>query len=133
MSNRLLKLACGFIATIFAACTSSTESVSSEFIARVDSVSGPTAVSGGIAAEQHLWGTVGPKGCTIFKEVRSTRVASTMDVTVIGEHVAGATCSSGSVSLNGLDVHIEPLILNDFSLVVHQPDGSKLVRRIYGE
>jgi hypothetical protein len=105
----------------------------SEFTIRVDSITGPTAVSGGVAAEQRLWGVVGPSGCTSFKEIRTTRVPLTMDVTVIGERDGNVACRSGSSTLNGVVVRIEPLIMYDFALIVHQPDGSTLVRRIYGE
>ena len=115
------------------ACSSVTDAPVSEFTVRVDSITGPTAVSGGIAAEQRLWGVVGPSGCTSFKEIRTTRVPSTLDVTVIGERDANVACRSGSSTLDGVVVRIEPLILYDFALIVHQPDGSTLVRRIYGE
>ena len=115
------------------ACSSSTDPASGEFIIRVDSISGPNAVSGGIAAEQSLWGVVGSSGCTAFKELRTTRVAQRMDVTVIGLRLGGAPCFADSLPLKGVIVRIEPLILQDFQLVVHEPDGSTLVRRIYGE
>jgi hypothetical protein len=112
---------------------SSTTAIRAEFVVRVDSISGPTAVSGGIPAQQRLWGTVGPAGCTAFKELRTTRVPSQMDVTVIGERV-DATCAFGATTaLNGLVVQIEPPILGNFLLVVHQPDGSALQRSILGE
>jgi hypothetical protein len=114
------------------ACASTT-AIRAEFVVRVDSISGPTAVSGGIPAQQRLWGTVGPAGCTAFKELRTTRLSSQMDVTVIGER-ADATCASGATAaLNGLVVQIEPPILGNFLFVVHQPDGSALQRSILGE
>jgi hypothetical protein len=115
------------------ACQSVTDVLPSEFTVRVDSITGPTAVSGGIAAEQRLWGVVGPNGCTSLKLIRAVRVPSALDVTVIGERNANVACQSGSVALNGVVVRIEPLILNLFEFRVHQPDGSTLVRRIYGE
>jgi hypothetical protein len=114
------------------ACASTT-AIRAEFVVRVDSISGPTAVSGGIPAQQRLWGTVGPAGCTAFKELRTTRLPSQMDVTVIGERVDGACASGAPTALNGLVVQIEPLILGNFLLVVHQPDGSTLQRSILGE
>jgi hypothetical protein len=114
------------------ACTSTT-AIGAEFVVRVDSISGPTAVSGGIAAEQRLWGTVGPAGCAAFKELRTTRVPSQMDVTVIGDRVDAACASGATTTLNGLVVQIEPPILGNFLLVVHQPDGSTLQRSILGE
>jgi hypothetical protein len=130
---RLLSLACAVTAAMAIACTSVTDVPVSEFTVRVDSITGPTAVSGGIATEQRLWGLVGPSGCTSLTQIRMTRVSSTMDVTVIGQRDGNVACRSGSTTLNGVVVRIEPLILFDFMLIVHQPDGSTLVRRIYGE
>lgn len=133
MFSRLAAL-CGVVVAIACiACGSTTEAPTSDFTIRVDSISGPTAVSGGIAAEQRLWGVVGAGGCTAFKALSTTRVPSRLDVTVIGEHVPGGACRQDTVTLGGLVVRIEPIIPEDFSLVVHQPDGSTLVRRILGE
>ena len=38
-----------------------------------------------------------------------------------------------TVTLNGVVLRLEPPIANDFMIVVHQPDGSVLTRRIFGE
>jgi hypothetical protein len=132
-TRTLSQFVCAVTAATAIACTSVTDVPLSEFTVRIDSITGPTAVSGGVAAEQRLWGVVGPSGCTSFKEIRATRVPSAMDVTVIGQRDGNAACRSGSSTLNGAVVRIEPLILYDFMLIVHQPDGSSLVRRIYGE
>ena len=115
------------------ACSSATEPSSPDFTVRVDSISGPNAVSGGIAANAFLWGTVGPNGCTMLKELQTTRAPSQIDVTVIGKRVAGASCAAGSLSLSGAVLRLDPPITYDFMIVVHQPDGSTLTRRIYGE
>jgi hypothetical protein len=118
---------------VLTACTSATATLPAEFTVRVDSISGPTAVSGGAAWQQQLWGTVGPSGCTTFKELRTTRAATQMDVTVIGQRVDGAACGAGSALLNGLAVTVGPTIATHFTLVVHQPNGSTLSRSILSE
>ena len=115
------------------ACRSVTEPSSPEFTIRVDSITGPNAVSGGVAANSLLWGTVGPNGCTAFKELQTTRVAARIDATVIGARIAGAACTTGTVALSGVVLRLDPPIANDFMIVVHQPDGSVLTRRIFGE
>lgn len=133
LPRRLSQFACAVTVATVVACASVTDAPAPEFTVRVDSITGPTAVSGGVAAEQRLWGVVGPNGCTSFKEIRTSRVPSAMDVTVIGERDGRMACRSGSNTLSGLVVRIEPSITYDFALIVHQPDGSLLARRIYGE
>ncbi|HVT38625.1 MAG TPA: hypothetical protein VHE78_06265 [Gemmatimonadaceae bacterium] len=115
------------------ACGSVTGSKSAEFTIAVDSITGPTAVSGGGAFESRLWGVVGPSGCYRFKELRTTRVPAQIDVTVIGELMSGVACTQVFVTLGGVTLRVEPIIPNDFRIVVHQPNGSTLVRRIAGE
>jgi hypothetical protein len=115
------------------ACHVITDTVSLDFTIHVDSITGPNAVSGGIAANAYLWGAAGSNGCTRFKELRTTRKPSQIDVTVVGEHVSGASCLGGTALVAGVELRLEPPILNDFLIVVHQPDGTTLTRRIYGE
>ena len=115
------------------ACHATSEPPSADFSIRVDSITGPNAVSGGVAANAYLWGTVGPNGCTAFKELQTTRVTSRIDVTVVGARVAGAGCTPGTVALNAQVLRLEPPIAYDFMIVVHQPDGTVLTRRIFGE
>lgn len=123
----------GALATaLLVACGSATATAPGEFTIRIDSVAGPNAVSGGVTIQQWLWATVGPNGCTSFKEVRSTRVRDTLDLAVIGQR-SDATCLSGNASLSGMVLNIAPPVGYNFMVIVHQPDGSTLVKRIYGE
>lgn len=132
-SRHALLIGSAFITVAVMGCGAVTEASSTDFTVHVDSITGPNAVSGGIAWDNFLWGTVGPSGCTTFKELRTTRVTAQIDVTVVGERVAGASCRSGTLTLNGMVLRLEPIIPNNFMIVVHQPDGSTLTRRIYGE
>ena len=128
-----LLVACAFIVGGTLACRSVTEPSSPDFPIRVNSITGPNAVSGGVAANSFLWGTVGPSGCTAFKALQTTRVTARIDATVIGARIAGAACTTGTVALNGVVLRLESPIAYDFMIVVHQPDGSVLTRRIFGE
>ena len=114
-----------------AGCSNATAPV--EFTIHVDSISGPTAISGGAAFEARLWGTVGSTGCSAFKELRTTRVPSQLDVTVIGQRIDGVPCTQAFVPLDGVVLRIEPVIPPGFRIVVHQEDGSVLLRAIYSE
>lgn len=123
------------VVLIAASCGDSLLPGTTEFVIHIDSVTGPTAVSGGVAFESRLWGPVGPDGCWSFKELRTTRVPAQVDVTVIGQHVqdAGIACTEMPVGLNGVVLRVDPIIPSSFSIVVHQPDGSTLMRRVLGE
>lgn len=114
------------------ACHSATEPASSEYTIRIDSVSGNNTVSGGVATNAFLWGVVGPGGYTAFKELRTTRIPSRVDVAVIGQRLSAAPPLPDAVPLNGVPCKIQPPIPNDFQMGVHQPDGTTLVRRVYG-
>ena len=110
----------------------------SELVIHVDSVTGPTAVSGSVAFESRLWGHVGPDGCWSFKELRTTRVAAQVDVTVIGQHIDGAgppgiACLDMPVALDGVMLRVDPIVPNPFAIIVHEPDGSTIVRKILAE
>lgn len=128
-----LLFVCAALIVTATACGSVTDAMSSDFTVHVDSITGPNAVSGGIAANAFLWGTVGPSGCTRLSELRVLRSPSQVDATVVGERVGGAACADGTVTLKGLVLKLDPPISYDFLIVVHQPDGSTLTRRIYGE
>lgn len=119
-------------AAVMAGCGSTSISAPREFVIHVDSITGPTAISGGVAFESRLWGTVGPNGCSAFKELRTARVPEQIDVTVVGQQSDGI-CTQAIVRLDGVVLRVEPVIPFTFRIVVHQEDGSVLVRRIYSE
>lgn len=106
-----------------------------EFVIHVDSITGPTAVSGGAAFEQQLWGFVGPDGCYSFTGFQLDRVPTRLDLTAKGTHHTGSgLCTQAVVFLRGQTVRIEPLIpVGVFTIAVHQPDGTVLTRVIHSE
>jgi hypothetical protein len=118
---------------IAASCSLDVPPGRTSFIVLVDSITGPTAVSGGVAFESRLWGSIGPNGCFSLKELNTTRVPAQVDVTVIGLLTHAELCTQAPVALDGAILRVEPIIPSSFAIVVHQPDGSLLVRRIVGE
>ena len=127
-SSVLVAAASLFIGVV--SCTSPSDS--NTFTIKVDSITGPNAVSGGIAFENTLWGTIGPNGCYHFLTLSTSRSPSQIDVTVIGEKSNGSICTQQLPLLREV-LRVEPIVPNAFFIVVHQPDGSTLSRRIYGE
>jgi len=103
-----------------------------EFVVQIDSLSGPTAVSGGAAFEQFLFGGLGPDGCYHLKAVLLTQSTTNADITVVGEHTSGGSvmCPASPVGLEGRPVKFTPPVTDPFTIRVHQPNGAVLTRII---
>jgi hypothetical protein len=102
-----------------------------EFVIRIDSIGGPSAVSRSTSFQQSFYGFVGSDGCYRFKEFRVTRGATGADITVVGEHLTGGgACTQAVVFLRGEPLTIDQPISDPFTLRVHQPDGAVLTRVI---
>ena len=102
-----------------------------EFVIHVDSIGGPTTVSGSASFQQLFYGFVGSDGCYSFTEFRMTRTSTEADVTVVGEHATGGgDCTTAIVTLDGEPLTIDPPVSGPFTLRVHQPDGTVLTRVI---
>jgi hypothetical protein len=126
--------------TVLASCLASCGQISGggqtvAFVIHIDSITGPTAVSGGAAFEQQLWGHVGPNGCYSFTGFKLDRVPTRLDVTANGaRRITLDLCTQAVVDLRGEPIRIEPLIpVGLFTIAVHQPDGSLLTRVIHSE
>src|ERR1041385_6330972 len=106
-----------------------------DFVIKVDSVTGPSAVSGGIPFNVKVSGFVGGNGCFHFQEFRVDRATGTLDVTVIGrrEGDSRSLCTQNIVFLEGQPLTISPPILGPFALRFHQPDNTILTKTVYGE
>lgn len=129
-----LALALGALAYT-AACQNITSVRGQTFVIQVDSVSGPTAVSGGAKFSIYFWGTVGPNGCYSFKEFKTTRTSSALDVTLYGRNIDGAgyACPQSVTRLSGLPFEVTPPVSDPFIVTVHQADNSVLTRTIRAE
>jgi hypothetical protein len=103
----------------------------SEFVIKIDSVTGPVTVPAGAPFQQLFWGPVGSNGCFYFKEFRVTRSSTGADVSVIGEeHHGGGDCATLIVYLRDEPLTLAPPVSNPFVLRVHQPDGTILTKTI---
>ena len=105
------------------------------FVIQVDSISGPTAVSGNAAFSLGFWGTIGPNGCYSFKEFKTTRSGSTLDITLYGRSIDGAgyACPQSVARLSGVEYTVSPPVTDPFTVVVHQADNTVLTRVIRAE
>jgi hypothetical protein len=141
MMRGWIESACVFAGiTVLASCLASCGQISGggqtvAFVIHIDSITGPTAVSGGAAFEQQLWGHVGPNGCYSFTGFKLNRVPTRLDVTANGaRRITLDLCTQAVVDLRGEPIRIEPLIpVGLFTIAVHQPDGSLLTRVIHSE
>ena len=106
-----------------------------EFVIHIDSITGPTAVSGGAAFEEQVWGHIGPNGCYNFTGFQLDRVPTRLDLTAKGtRRITLDACTQMPVELHGEPLRIEPLIpVGLFTIAVHQPDGTLLTRIIHSE
>ena len=122
------------VATALAACNPLAPDTH-EYVIKVDSVAGPSAVSGGVPFTVNVYGFVGGNGCHHFQEFRVERSTGAADVTVIGrrEGDAQSLCTQNIVMLKGEPLTIAPPILGSFVLRFHQPDRSILTKTVYGE
>ena len=105
-----------------------------EFVIQVDSIAGPTAVSGNAVFQQFFYGGVGPDGCHQFKEFRVARGSTTADITVVGQEFrGGGDCTTLVVYMRGEPLTLDPPTNDPFTLRVHQRDGSVLTKIIHFE
>jgi hypothetical protein len=107
----------------------------SDYIIRVDSVTGPSAVSGGAPFTLYVHGFVGGNGCHHFQEFRVDRSTGAADITVVGrrEGDTRSVCSDNIVMLEPEPLTIAPPITDPFVVRFHQPDKTILVKTIRAE
>jgi hypothetical protein len=106
-----------------------------DYVIKVDSVTGPTAVSGGASFTVFVYGFVGGNGCHHFKEFQVARSTGAADITAIGhrEGDSGSLCTQNIVLLVAEPLTIAPPIPDPFVLRFHQPDRTILSRTIRAE
>src|SRR3954462_12051134 len=104
-----------FAAVTLTACV--TEPADNEFVIKVDSVRGPTAVSGGVPFDLQFFGRIGGSGCYSFKEDRLTKSNASADITLIGVDAhRGRTCADWIPTLDGMKVTISPPVTDPFEV-----------------
>jgi hypothetical protein len=107
----------------------------SDYIIKVDSVTGPSVVSGGAPLTVNVYGFVGGNGCHHFHEFRVDRSAGAADITVFGrrEGDTSSLCTHNIVMLEPEPLTVAPPITDPFVLRFHQPDGTILVKTVRAE
>jgi hypothetical protein len=106
-----------------------------DYLIKVDSVTGPSVVSGGAPFTVRVYGFVGGNGCHHFQEFRVSRAAGTAHITVMGrrEGDTRSLCTANIVMLEGEALTIEPPITDPFVLRFYQPDRTILAKTIRAE
>jgi hypothetical protein len=104
------------------------------FVIQIDSVEAPAIVQPNTAFDVRFWGTVGSNGCYAFHHFETQRTTDRLDVTAMGTHTVGddIACTMAIVELRGKPLSVSKLEADSLRIVVHQPNGStimKVVRR----
>jgi len=101
------------------------------FRIRVDSIVAPDTAASGDSLRITLFGFVGPDGCYSFDRIDSRRTTNSVELSVWGRHRTGRgfACTHAVVELRQSHVVPPPLGI-PFSVIVVQPDGSRLNRPI---
>jgi hypothetical protein len=133
-TNRIGALAAGLVGAavmgLLGSCTDGThpEYFAQRYIIEVDSVSIPAALTAGDTLEARFWGYVGPNSCHAFEGFAVDHGPHRVDLTLWTKYFrrTGSGCAQALVFLDGEPYRYGPLPPGDFTLVVHQPDGSTL-------
>jgi hypothetical protein len=100
------------------------------FVVHVESIDGPTTVSGNVAFTQQLHGWIGSNLCYYFKEFRTEKTSQAIDVTVIGAiDDVNAICPTQPRSLDQT-LTVPAPVSDPFVIRIHQPDGTILSKTI---
>jgi hypothetical protein len=130
----LLALVPTLMIGVLSACSEGTypEFFSQRYIIEVDSLRAPAALAAGDTLEVLFWGYVGPNSCHAFEGFEEERQTHRVDLTLWTKYYrrTNTDCAQVLVYLEGHPYRIGPLPAGSFDLVVHQPDGSSLVRTI---
>lgn len=113
-----------------ASCSDGTrpEYFAQRYIIEVDSVSVALSIAAGDTLVARFWGYVGPNSCHAFEGFEADPQPHRVDLTLWTKYFRriGAGCVEESVYLDGVAYRQGPLAAGEFTLVVHQPDGSTL-------
>ncbi|MDP1857132.1 MAG: hypothetical protein Q8K82_00595 [Gemmatimonadaceae bacterium] len=112
------------------ACVTEPEIRTLAFIIKVDSISAPDSVASQDSFSASFLGRVGPNECYRLTAVSSSGDTSAVDLTFRGEHTVGTVCAERLVSLE-YQRQFAPPRGDPFTLRVHQPDGSLLVKLVH--
>jgi hypothetical protein len=104
------------------------------FRVKIDSVRLPTPM---FFAEDTLkiafWGNVGSDSCYKFDHFQGAKDTHQIDLVLWGRNsrTSNDVCPSGQIDLNGKIFFDYPVAQGDYTVVIHQPDGSIIQRTIH--
>jgi hypothetical protein len=79
-----------------------------------------------------FWGTIGNDSCNSFGYFQATSTAHQTDIVLYGAYkqiwCGTPVCPSGNVDLGGVAYNVFPLTQGNYSVVIHQPDGSTFTK-----
>lgn len=97
---------------------------------RVDSIAAPARASAGDTLRFVLHGTVGPDGCHKLERIDEYRSLNSVELVVWGQEKTGNVgCTLAVIELHHAYA-VAPPLGDPFSIIVLQPDGSRLVRSL---
>jgi hypothetical protein len=114
----------------FAACTLPSDPDPVGFMVRVDSFHAPAALALTDTLRLKLFASIGPDDCHDLDRIDVARTASTVAVAVYGLHTNAGFCLARPSRLHGWEHKVPPPFPEDFTVEVHQPDGSRLSRTV---
>ncbi|RPI17977.1 MAG: hypothetical protein EHM58_07065 [Ignavibacteriae bacterium] len=81
----------------------------------------------------YFLGTAGTDTCHKFSHFQYTKEDHRADFTVWGNyrHKMAGTCKDSIMTMDGIYFKIYPFIPGDFSVAVHQPDGSLFSKTVF--
>lgn len=133
MMRRSLPLAPCLVAAILcqASCSWITGADDDESRIRVDSIAAPASVGVNDTLRVTLYGVVGRNGCYALDRIDTHRTTNSIELSVWGRHKrgGGVVCTQAVVFLRH-GYTIPPPLAVPFSVLVRQPDGSRLTRPI---
>lgn len=104
------------------------------FRIKVDSISLPVnPVFSTDTLKITFWGTIGNDGCYSFAHFQGARTGNQLDLVLWGrnQRTSEETCTQQIVKLDGKQYYDYPVSGGNYTIVIHQPDGSLLQRTIY--
>ncbi len=122
---------CSFL-VIFAWCQDYNQSY--DFKIKVDTFAFPQSwVNHGDTLLVAFWGTIGTDTCSSFSKFQITQDSSRAEIIVWGHKsvIYRQGCSSANVLLNGKKCSLFPVKQGTYTVIVDQPDGSKIQQQIW--
>lgn len=105
------------------------------FIAEVLELEAPDVVDSGEALNIRISGYLGPTLCYKLDRIEMTQRSDRLDITVHGQydHGVNGICLTALSYFDEVILIAPPTFSHDFTIVIHQPDGSTLEHTVVME